>query len=179
LILPLADSKRAVKTADTKYDARNYEQLLDSIKNIEGTLTTAPQDGGGAKRFEDKTKDEINEDMARKRKQQFGKLVKFRYYQAGALMGSLFFYLFVYRRFLFPKPVLHSISYNQAVTFIKNNKMIKSKVGNRFQIMNCNGKMYPYKNDVKFDIVLFGTSNNAKVKVTSFYDRPTETWHLT
>lgn len=42
--------------------------------------------------------------------------------------------------------------------------------------MNCNGKMYPYKKDVKFDVILFGTNAHGKVKVTSFFDKPSNTW---
>jgi len=44
--------------------------------------------------------------------------------------------------------------------------------------MNCNGKIYPYKKDVKFDIILFGTNANGKVKVTSFFDRQKNTWFM-
>ncbi len=93
-------------------------------------------------------------------------------------MGILFFYLFVYRRFLYPSPVMNSTSYNQAVSFIKANKMVKNKIGAKFQVMNCNGKMYPYKRDVQFDIVLFGTNANGKVKVTTFFDKATQSWQM-
>ena len=116
--------------------------------------------------------------MDRKRKQQFGKLTKFRYYQFSGIMCSLFFYLFIYRKFLYPTPVMHSISYNQAVAFIKMNRTVKSKIGAKFQVMNCNGKMYPYKKDVKFDIILFGTNANGKVKVTSYFDNAEQIWHM-
>lgn len=88
----------------------------------------------------------------------------------------MFFYMFVYRKFLYPTPVLHSITYNHAVSFIKSNALVKNKIGSKFQVMNCNGKMYPYKKDVKFDIILFGTNQNGKVKVTSFFDRDNNTW---
>jgi len=64
------------------------------------------------KRFEDKTSEEIQQDMQRKRKQQFGKLVKFRTYQFGSIAVLLFGYLFVYRRFLHPKSVANSVLYN-------------------------------------------------------------------
>ena len=70
----------------------------------------------------------------------------------------MFFYLFVYRKFLYPSPVLNSVTYNHAVNFIKANSLVKSKIGSKFQVMNCNGKMYPYKKDVNFDIILFGTN---------------------
>lgn len=64
------------------------------------------------KRYEDKTQDEINQDMVRKRKQQFGKLVDMRKYQMAGVTFSLFFYLFVYRRFLQPKSINNSVVYN-------------------------------------------------------------------
>jgi len=67
--------------------------------------------------------------MARKRKQRFGKMVKYRYYQLGALVGGMFFYIMVYRKFLYPKPVLYSTSYYQAVDFIQANKKVRSKIG--------------------------------------------------
>ena len=44
--------------------------------------------------------------------------------------------------------------------------------------MNCNGKMLPYRKDVKFDIVLFGTNANGKVKVVSQFDRPKNQWFI-
>ena len=46
--------------------------------------------------------------MERKHKQRVGKLVRMRYYQFLGLLGSLFFYLFVYRKFLYPTPVMSS-----------------------------------------------------------------------
>lgn len=88
----------------------------------------------------------------------------------------MFFYLFVYRKFLYPVPVLHSVTYNHAINFIKANPKVKHKIGAKFQIMNCNGKIYPYRKDVKFDLVLFGTNQNGKVKVQSRFDRSTNTW---
>lgn len=38
--------------------------------------------------------------------------------------------------------------------------------------------MYPYKRDVNFDIVLFGTQANGKVNVVSYFDKPSNTWHM-
>ena len=57
--------------------------------------------------------------MERKHKQRVGKLVRMRYYQFLGLLGSLFFYLFVYRKFLYPTPVMSSAAYGQALAFIK------------------------------------------------------------
>ena len=94
------------------------------------------------------------------------------------MLGALFFYLFVYRKWLVSSPVMHSLTYKMSVDFIKANKTVRSKIGQDFQIMNCNGKMYPYKKDVKYDIVLFGTNQNGKVKVISFYDKASKTWRM-
>ena len=70
------------------------------------------------KRFEDKTQEEIDQDMIRKRKQQFSRLVQYRTYQFGAIAFGMFMYLFVYRQFLHPKSIANSAIYNQAVAFI-------------------------------------------------------------
>lgn len=111
------------------------------------------------------------EEMNRKRKKQFGRLVKMRYMQAGGMLGCLFFYIFIYRKWLVASPVLNSTVYKMSVDFIKTNKLVRNKIGADFQIMNCNGKIYPYRKDVMFDIVLFGANSNGKVKVVSLYDR--------
>ena len=178
LILPQPESKRKVKVSDTRYEAKTYQDLLSTIQSVEKQLTDNSQSESDNKRYEDKTEEEIQEDMARKRKQQFGKIVRYRYYQIAALLGGVFFYMFAYRQFLAASPVVNSVSYNQAVAFIKANRLVKSQIGAKFQIMNCNGKIYPYKKDVKFDIILFGTNANGKVKVTSFFDRAANTWHI-
>ena len=44
--------------------------------------------------------------------------------------------------------------------------------------MNCNGKIYPYKKNVKFDIVLYGTLQNGKVKIQSLFDKERSRWTL-
>ena len=158
LILPLPESKRLVKVADTKYEAKSYADLVHKVDNLNKSLESSDSEDTGPKRYDDKTEDEMIDEMNRKRKQQFGKLVKFRYYQAGAMVGALFFYIFVYRKWLVSTPVMHSLTYKMSVDFIKENRQVRKKIGQDFQIMNCNGKMYPYRRDVKFDIVLFGTN---------------------
>ena len=50
--------------------------------------------------------------------------------------------------------------------------------GSTFQVMNCDGKMYPFKNDAKFDIVVYGTQNKGKVSVEGFYNKAKQTWQL-
>ena len=113
LVVPLPESKRKVKVADTKYNAKTYTELYNLIMSAEEQLS--PETDGSAKRFDDKTEEELEEEMARKRKQQFGKLTRFRYYQFTGLLGVMFFYLFVYRQFMVPSPVMNSITYNHAV----------------------------------------------------------------
>ena len=75
------------------------------------------------KRYEDKTSEEIEQDQIRKRKQQLGKLVRFRTYQFSGLAVMLFGYLFVYMRFLHPKSITNSVVYNQTVSFAKQNEL--------------------------------------------------------
>ena len=109
LILPQPESKRVVKINDTVYRTNTYETLQSRVSEIESTLKVAKQE---VKRYEDKTQDEINQDMVRKRKQQFGKLVDMRKYQLGGVTFCMFFYFFVYRRFLHPKSIANSVVYN-------------------------------------------------------------------
>ena len=75
--------------------------------------------GDEVRRYEDKTSEELSQDVARKRKQQFAKMTKISYYQFGGIVGAAFFYLFVYRRFLHPKSITNSVVYNQVVNFAK------------------------------------------------------------
>ena len=50
---------------------------------------------------------------------------------------------------------MNSVVYHQAISFIKQNKKCQEVLGNDFQIMLCNGKMWPMKNDCSFDIIVF------------------------
>lgn len=129
LVLPQAESKRAVKIKDTNYVLDSFEKLLDFGSQIESGLLT---EKGVIKRYEDKTQEEIHEDQVRKRKQQFGKLIKFRTYQMAGIAGALFFYLFVYRRFLHPKSITNSVVYNQAISFVKKNQKCSDVLGSNF-----------------------------------------------
>ncbi len=67
MILPVPESKRTVKVTDTKYEAKSYGDLVTQINDINGSLSKSQKKE--AKRFEDKTEDEMHEEMARKRKQ--------------------------------------------------------------------------------------------------------------
>ena len=39
------------------------------------------------------------------------------------------------------------------------------------QIMDCNGKMWPLSNEVNFDIIVFGSQQRGKVRVSSNFDK--------
>ena len=56
MILPLPESKRLVKIADTQYKLQTYQNLLDLEKEEISSLCGADQ---ATKRFEDKTDEEI------------------------------------------------------------------------------------------------------------------------
>lgn len=64
------------------------------------------------KRFEDKTQEEIEQDVMRKRKKQYAKLGKIRFYQIGCILLFGFAYLFVYRPYLKPKAIQNSVVYH-------------------------------------------------------------------
>jgi len=66
-----------------------------------------------------------------------------------------FAYVFVYRRFA-PKPVFNSIIYHQALNYMKTNKTLKEKFGEKYFIMNCNGKLWSLKKKTDFDLIVFG-----------------------
>lgn len=80
LVLPLPESKRKVKVSETKYQVNSYKDLVKTLDQANDDLVDENKDGSGPRRYDDKTEDEMRDEMARKRKQQFGKLVKFRYY---------------------------------------------------------------------------------------------------
>ena len=116
--------------------------------------------------------------MTRKRKQQFGKMVKFRSYQFMGIAFAMFFYLVIYRKFLHPKSVHNSLVYNQAITFIKESSKIRREIGAEFQIMTCNGKIYPFKNDINFDLVIYGSEQKARVDVRCDFNKADQLWSL-
>ena len=44
--------------------------------------------------------------------------------------------------------------------------------------MLCNGKMWPFKNDVKFDVVAYGSKEKGKLSIESFYDKSVKQYKL-
>ncbi len=90
----------------------------------------------------------------------------------------VFGYFYVYRKFLMPKTVFMSHSYVQACDYIKSNNIVRQLLGKDIHVMMCNGKQYPYKNDFNFELILFGTSHNAKAKVHVQYNKDEKIWLL-
>jgi hypothetical protein len=116
LLLPVPESKRKVKIMDTKYTFNKVGDLMNTKKQIEGSL--APVDANGAKemkRFEDKTKEEIRDETHKKKQQQMSKLLSVRKWQLCFFTFCGGFYFFVYRQFLCPKSIMNSVLYHNAV----------------------------------------------------------------
>lgn len=42
--------------------------------------------------------------------------------------------------------------------------------------MNCNGKIWPLKTNVDFDLIIFGSEQKGKVQVSSHFDKQDQTW---
>ena len=70
--MPLADSRRKVKVRDTKYELKTLGDLIDKSEHFIGF------DLAEKKRFEDKTDEEIQEDIKKKRRKQYSQMVKLR-----------------------------------------------------------------------------------------------------
>lgn len=66
LILPPPDSKRKVKVIDTLYEYKTYGDLLNKASSIEGELTVSEKEKNV--RYEDKTQEEVLQDMRKKRR---------------------------------------------------------------------------------------------------------------
>ena len=116
LLLPLPESKRKVKIQDTLYDVKTYGELLARNDAVSSQLAEAEKKNV---RFEDKTSEEISQDIRKKRRVQMQKLNQIRTWQFLGLAGLLFGYLFVYRRFFAAKSVMNSAIYHQTLTFIR------------------------------------------------------------
>lgn len=78
------------------------------------------------------------------------------------VIGLLGFYFLVYRKYN-PKPVKNTALYHQAIDYIKKDDHIKQKLGSQMLFMNCNGKIYPTKSKVNFDLMVFGMKNKANI----------------
>jgi len=171
LLLPLPSAKRNYTVEETRYTFQNYENILERYNK----LFTVPTEE--LVRFEDKTKEEIDKEIMRRRKKQYAQMMRIRTKQIVAMIAGIAVYLFVYRRFA-PKSVFNSTVYFQSIEYLKNNKKVLSTLGRNLQIMNCNGKIYPFKDTVYFELVVFGEKEKGKVAVKSFYDKEAKKWLL-
>lgn len=120
LLLPVPESKRQVKIKDTKYSFSTVQDLLDKQSSFQYSLIKEDE-RKETKRFEDMTKEEINEEVIKKRQTNMNKMMKIRKYQFLGFTGIGFFYFFIYRKFLHPKSVMNSVLYHNALKYIKIN----------------------------------------------------------
>eukprot|EP00347_Sterkiella_histriomuscorum_P020837 403336275 len=174
LILPLPESKRKIKIMDTKYNFKTYGDLFQKEEEIYKELTQKDQ----VVRFEDKTSEEIQGDIKKRRRTQISQMNKIRTYQFVGMAGAGFIYVFVYRRFFSGKSVMNSVIYHQSMNYIKASKRVQNILGEQMQVMNCNGKIWPLKNDVNFDLIIFGSNQKGKVRVATHFDKQLQQWKI-
>jgi len=117
------------------------------------------------KRFEDKTSEEIQDDMKRKRNKQFQAMAKLRKYQMITLVTCATFYWFGYRQFLQPRSIHNGVVYHQALRYLRKHKKVQEVLGDEFQVMNCNGKARPYSKTINFELVAFGDKGRGKFQI--------------
>ena len=67
LLLPVAESKRNTKIMDTDYSMTKVGDLIESRDKAEQTIIGSTSEPTPTKRFEDKTQEEINDDIMKKR----------------------------------------------------------------------------------------------------------------
>lgn len=46
------------------------------------------------------------------------------------------------------------------------------------QVMNCNGKIWPLKKNVDFDLIIFGSNQKGKIRVSTEYDKTIQQWKI-
>lgn len=174
LLLPLPESKRTKKLIDTRY---NFVTFGDIIKLSQEKLEKFDTEIKEVKRFEDKTQEEINEDIKHKRRKQFQTMTTIRKYQFGIIMFIVLIYLFVWKR-VAPKPVLNSLVYYNAIEIMKKSSVVKRKLGENFQITNCTGRIYPLMSHVNFEMTALGNVDQAKFKIKSTFKQEDEIWMI-
>jgi hypothetical protein len=78
LVLPLPESKRPVKIADTAYKSRTYLDLFLRTKQMEEQLQL--QSKSEPVRFEDKTEEEVAKEKRIRSRQRIEKMMRIRTY---------------------------------------------------------------------------------------------------
>lgn len=46
------------------------------------------------------------------------------------------------------------------------------------QVMNCNGKIWPLKNNVDFDLIVFGSNSKGKIRFNTEYNKADQQWKI-
>uniref|UniRef100_A0A7S3JE05 Uncharacterized protein n=1 Tax=Euplotes harpa TaxID=151035 RepID=A0A7S3JE05_9SPIT len=172
LLLPLPESKRSKKLVETEYNLDSYQDIIRRFERKQEKYEHLLDEE--YKRFEDKTEEEVLEDIKHRRRKQFQSMNRMRKYQFMFFAGALMFYLIIWKR-IAPKPVLNSLVYHQAIELIKN-PHVTEKVGDFFQVINCKGKIYPLISKVSFEIVVDGNKDQAKFKFNSEYKQKIGIW---
>lgn len=162
LLLPIPESKREKKLLDTRYTLQSYQDIYERYNQKQSSFEK--EKTRDYKRFEDKSTEEIEDDVKHKRRTQFQTMTKVRKYQFFVLFGCIMFYVLLWKR-IAPKPILGSTIYNQALEVIRKSKLVQSKVGDNFMVVSCTGKHYPLLNPIDFEIVTKGPMDQAKFLV--------------
>jgi hypothetical protein len=55
--------------------------------------------------------------------------------------------------------------FHDALSFIKENPAVQSKLGSDLVMMNCNGKIYPLLKNCNFEIMMFGNAGKGRVSI--------------
>ena len=77
------------------------------------------------KRFEDKTMEEIHDDVLKKKQHAMNRVMKIRKYQLLFFSVAGIFYLAVYRNFLHPKSIMNSVLYHNALSLANRSKIVQ------------------------------------------------------
>lgn len=175
LLLPLPESKRSKKLIDTRYTYQTYQDIFRRYERKQEDLENSLNEE--YKRFEDKTPEEIMEDIKHRRRKQFQQMNKVRKYQFMAFTGIFVFYFLIWKRFA-PKPVMNSLVYHQALEILKKNPHVENRVGNYFQVVNWTGKIYPLLTKVSFDVTIDGWKDQAKFRFKSEFKDKLGIWMI-
>ena len=90
-------------------------------------------------KFEDLT-DEEKRQLARERhKQRYRKGFRARFFQIGTIAGLIMLYVVIGRKYM-PKPVVKSVPYHQAISFIENSQKGRQLIGGegkKLHVLHC------------------------------------------
>ena len=116
--------------------------------------------------------------MIKKRQQRMNRMIQIRKYQFVGFTLAGFFYFFVFRIYLHPKPIYNSVLYHNTLKLIRNNSEVSRSLGSHLQIMNCNGKTWPLFNNCAFNVIVFGNEAKGRVDVKAEYSKEINGWKI-